>query len=82
MCPADDAHLTVEFRDHYVIRPSINFVEAVDYLVDNLGEAGHPVDHGFEYNSFSNSHYLTVEELRALNEATGQKTAAMAAGIR
>jgi UDP-N-acetylglucosamine 4,6-dehydratase len=22
MCPADDSHLTLEFRDHYVIRPT------------------------------------------------------------
>ena len=25
MCPADDSHLTVEFKDHFVIQPSIRF---------------------------------------------------------
>ena len=27
MCPADDSHLTLEFADHYVICPSINFLD-------------------------------------------------------
>ncbi|MFW3328902.1 UDP-N-acetylglucosamine 4,6-dehydratase (inverting), partial [Aliarcobacter butzleri] len=25
MCPADDSHLTLEFEDHYVIKPTIHF---------------------------------------------------------
>ena len=25
MCPADDSHLTIEFDDHFVIRPTITF---------------------------------------------------------
>ncbi|GAB6158046.1 UDP-N-acetylglucosamine 4,6-dehydratase (inverting) [Desulfotomaculum varum] len=66
MCPADDSHLTLEFADHYVIRPSITFQSPVDYTVNPLGEIGVPVPHGFEYNSGTNSHFLTVEELREL----------------
>jgi len=31
MCPADDAHLTLEFDDHYVIRPTIQFSSIVDF---------------------------------------------------
>lgn len=66
MCPIDDSHLTLEFADHYVIRPSITFVAPVDYTINALGESGHCVEQGFEYNSGSNSHILTVKELQEM----------------
>lgn len=66
MCPADDSHLTLEFHDHYVIKPSITFQTPVDYTVNPLGEHGQPVPHGFEYNSGTNPHFLTVSEIREL----------------
>lgn len=80
MCPADDSHLTIEFSDHFVIKPSINFVEAVDYTSNNLGEVAIPVKQGFEYNSCTNPHFLTVEELRELNERLGHSPAPLRAG--
>ena len=68
MCPADDSHLTYEFDDHYVIKPSIKyFDEDMDYATNRLGESGTPVEQGFEYNSGSNPHFLTVDELTAMN---------------
>lgn len=67
MCPADDSHLTLEFNDHYVIRPSISFSYKVNYDINPLGETGVPVEQGFEYNSGNNPHFLTVEELKPLN---------------
>lgn len=67
MCPADDSHLTLEFADHYVVQPSIRFHGLdVDYAHNTLGEVGRPVAQGFEYNSGSNPHFLTTDELRAL----------------
>ncbi len=69
MCPADDSHLTLEFADHYVIRPTIAFIVQVDYGTNVLGESGVPVAQGFEYNSGSNPHFLTVEALQALDRA-------------
>ena len=66
MCPLDDSHLTIEFEDHFVIRPTINFVDPVDYQENGLGQRGTPVPDGFEYNSGSNAHFLTVEELREM----------------
>jgi UDP-N-acetylglucosamine 4,6-dehydratase len=66
MCPADDSHLTWEFADHYVVAPSISFSEPVNYAVNKLGETGRPVEKGFEYNSGTNPHFLTVDELREL----------------
>ncbi len=68
MCPADDSHLTMDFEDHYVIKPSITFAFHVDYTTNALGEKGQLVTDGFEYTSGKNPHFLTVEELRALND--------------
>lgn len=67
MCPADLYYETLEFDDHYVIMPSTRFWSNVDYSVNALGEKGRPVSDGFEYNSGTNPHFLTVEELRAMN---------------
>lgn len=63
MCPRDDSHLTLEFDQHYVITPAITFVEPPNYRQSALGEEGAPVSDGFEYNSGSNPHFLTVPEL-------------------
>ncbi|HYD79815.1 MAG TPA: UDP-N-acetylglucosamine 4,6-dehydratase (inverting) [Paucimonas sp.] len=66
MCPADNAHQTLEFAEHYVIRPAINFSEEADYTCSATGEAGKPVTEGFEYNSGTNPVFLTVPQLREL----------------
>ncbi len=63
MCPADDSHLTLEFDDHYVITPTIQFSSKRDYTKNILGEIGINVEQGFEYNSGKNSCWLTKDEL-------------------
>jgi UDP-N-acetylglucosamine 4,6-dehydratase/5-epimerase len=68
MCPADDSHLTLAFPDHYVIQPTINFTEEVNYALNALGEAGHPVDIGFEYNSATNPDFLNAKDINQLGE--------------
>ena len=69
MCPADDSHLTLEFDDHYVLRPSIKFYDAdMDYTTNALGEVGVPVRLQFEYHSGSNAHFLTVGEIREFDK--------------
>ncbi|MDQ7016521.1 MAG: UDP-N-acetylglucosamine 4,6-dehydratase (inverting) [Gammaproteobacteria bacterium] len=70
MCPCDDAHLTLEFDDHYVIKPSIKFYhQELDYTENNLAEKGRLVAPGFEYNSGTNPHFLSVPEILAFNQA-------------
>jgi len=71
MCPADDSHLTLVFGDHFVIRPSIQFTEQVDFCKNQIGEIGRPVDQGFEYNSGSNPHFLARTEILEINRAAG-----------
>jgi UDP-N-acetylglucosamine 4,6-dehydratase len=71
MCPSDDSHLTLEFEDHYVIGPTIQFTANVDFSCNLLGERGQPVEQGFEYNSGSNTHFLTQTEILNLNNIAG-----------
>jgi UDP-N-acetylglucosamine 4,6-dehydratase len=66
MCPFDDSRLTLEFQDHFVIKPSISFARLVDYEKNRLGETGELVAGGFEYSSGSNPVFLDVAAIRAL----------------
>ena len=66
MCPADDSHLTIEFDDHFVIEPTIQFATQIDYFTNNLGEKGKRVEMGFEYNSGNNSEWLSREKFLEL----------------
>jgi len=66
MCPKDDSHLTLEFEDHYVIQPTINFVSAVNFAVDATGERGRKVADDFEYSSGTNDKWLSADEMRDL----------------
>jgi UDP-N-acetylglucosamine 4,6-dehydratase len=68
MCPTDDSHLTYAFDDHYVIAPTIRFNNTeADFGRNALGEIGERVTPGFQYDSATNPHFLTVEETRAFN---------------
>ena len=73
MCPKDDSHLTLEFDDHYVIKPSIRFVDVeMDYNVNDIGEKGTEIEPGFEYNSGTNEIFLGIEQIREFNRAAEQ----------
>ena len=64
MCPADDSHLTLEFHDHYVIRPTIKFHhQDIDYTINKISEEGIEVPQGYEYNSGNNPNFLSVDEV-------------------
>ncbi|MCF6251017.1 MAG: UDP-N-acetylglucosamine 4,6-dehydratase (inverting) [Methylococcaceae bacterium] len=68
MCPADDSHLTLEFQDHYVICPTIQFAYHSDFSQNKIAEQGRPVAQGFEYNSGNNEHWLSHEDLLKMAE--------------
>ena len=63
MCAEGDSHLTLEFDDHYVIQPSIQFTHNVDFTKNGLGEIGKAVKLGFDYNSRDNTIWLSAEQL-------------------
>ncbi len=63
MVPKDDARNTVEFDDHYVIKPAFRFFKR------RFCENGcKKVDEGFEYNSNTNPWKLSVEDMKKMIE--------------
>jgi len=63
MCPVESSHLTLEFDDHYVIKPTIEYSYSVDYSCNALGELGIPVAQDFVYSSDLNQEWLTSTQL-------------------
>ena len=61
MISKDDARNTLEYDDHYVIRPSFRFF---DRRFDPSG--GRPVADDFEYSSRNNPDWLTEEDLKQM----------------
>lgn len=63
MITRDDARNTVEFNDYYVIKPAFRFFER-RFCEDGCK----PVPEDFEYNSETNSIWLSIEELKKMIE--------------
>lgn len=61
MIPHDDARMTMDFGNYYIIQPDFRFFK---HRFKNDG--GKPVPEDFEYDSGSNSWWLTIEELRQM----------------
>jgi UDP-N-acetylglucosamine 4,6-dehydratase/5-epimerase len=66
MCPADDSRLTVEFDDHFVIRPTIDMRGGIDFYRNAIGQTGIDVPDGFQYSSDRNKEWLSADELLKL----------------
>ena len=70
MCSIHEAHLTINFKDYYVIKPSIKFYDKdINYLKNNLKEVGKPVTENFEYRSDNNTHFLNIKEISDINKS-------------
>jgi UDP-N-acetylglucosamine 4,6-dehydratase len=70
MCSMQEAHLTIDFKDYYVIKPSIKFYDIdIDYLKNALNEIGKPVPENFEYRSDNNEHFLSIKEIIDINKS-------------
>lgn len=63
MIPRDEARLTLEFDDRYVIQPAFRFWSDENYMEQN---GGRRVAEDFEYNSATNGTWLSIDELRAI----------------
>jgi len=67
MFTVDDSHLTLEFKDHYVIKPSMpNIKDKLNYNINMCKEKGKDLPYGVYYNSNENSHYLNQKEIKDL----------------
>ena len=65
LCPQDEAHLTLEYKDYFMIKPSIGLDVKNDYRKNPLGENGKEVFKNFEYSSLKNN-FLSVSEIKKL----------------
>jgi UDP-N-acetylglucosamine 4,6-dehydratase len=70
MISRDDSSHTFEFSDHYVITPTIRFVNSGSYETNGLGESGTAALEGFKYASDSNPAFLSVADIRTLSKQT------------
>lgn len=63
MIPLEEARVTLEFDNQYVIEPAFSFWSSENYLEQHRGER---VDESFEYSSNTNSDWISIEELREI----------------
>ena len=72
LCSIHESYLTLDFKDHYLIQPSINFFNKnkMNYSQNKLKEVGKPVQKDFEYRSDNNKNFLNIEEIVKLNKET------------
>jgi len=69
MCPNETHHLTLKFKDHYVIFPSpANFEKKQSFIFNALGEKGIKVKSDFEYSSDKNDKFLSIIEIKKINK--------------
>lgn len=68
MITETDSLNTIEFDDYYVILPSmVDDLWSIEKFKNESGkQSGKQCEFGFKYNSGTNEHFLTVEELRGL----------------
>tara|TARA_B100000989_G_scaffold298614_1_gene288748 strand:- start:3402 stop:4406 length:1005 start_codon:yes stop_codon:yes gene_type:complete len=70
MCPNEYHHLTLEFKKYYKIIPSpTNDFKNKNFLIDNSGEIGKRVSSEFEYSSGTNNHFLSLEQIKKINDS-------------
>lgn len=60
MITKDDSRYTYEYEQHYIIYPQFDWWNAEKHLAKN----GKKIEDGFEYNSGTNSQWLSIEELK------------------
>ena len=69
MITETDALSTIEFQDYFVILPSAQTRwEVNNFITESNNAPGSVPQEGFSYNSGTNKHFLSVDELRVLIE--------------
>ena len=64
LCSKDDLRYTIEFKNHYLIKPSINLNINSSYLKNILKEKGKKTNLDFQYNSGTNNEFLNVKKIQ------------------
>ena len=71
MISANESHLTLDYKNYYIISPSIKFEKKVNYSKNNLGEKGKKVKENFEYTSDKNPSFLNIDKIKKINKKEG-----------
>jgi FlaA1/EpsC-like NDP-sugar epimerase len=66
MITTTDALATVEFDDYFAILPSAQLWDIDEFRTRSNDSPGRMCEYGFNYNSGTNSRFLSVDELRSL----------------
>lgn len=66
MITVNDAIKTIEFKDYYVILPSMKDWDTEEFRLSSNERIGKYCEYGFSYNSGANDSFLTVDELKDL----------------
>lgn len=66
LCSSDEFLNTIEFKNYYVIKPTVKYIDSnIDFLINKNKEKGKKVKEGFEYNS-ENNHFLNLRGIKEL----------------
>ena len=67
LCSKDEANLTIEFKDYYILQPTIKYIDRnTNYLKNKNGFSGKKVKENFEYSSLNNKDYLNKNLLKKI----------------
>ncbi len=67
MFSSDDAIRTLEFKNYFVVTPTIKFYERpYDFISNPKGEKGIFVKNNFEYSSHTNDNFLNVDQIKKI----------------
>lgn len=66
MITQPDALNTIEYEDYFVILPSTELWDREKFRLTSNGKAGRFCEFGFRYDSGTNNHFLSIDELRQL----------------
>ena len=68
MITKTDSFNAVEFNDYYVVLPSIPLWDIEKFKKESDTSAGKDCENGFSYDSGTNNHFLSIDQLKKLIE--------------
>jgi len=68
LCSAEESHLILEFKDHYVVEPTIweKNIHVQTFMINKRKEKGTKVKKGFEYNSLNNPDMINIKSIQKI----------------
>lgn len=68
LCSAEESHLILEFKDHYVVEPTIweKNIHVQTFMINKRREKGTKVKKGFEYNSLNNPDMINIKSIQKI----------------